>query len=281
MIDSLTSLAKKADDLEERIATAEEAGNDAQVKELVETFERLQREIDARDELMRYEYELVEVEEMISGAEREEDEERLEILERVHHGLVRIRTLSEQLLPIQLDGPESAAQPLEKEKAETFTNQVEKGFRALQILEEIYEAEEEEDEALLEELEAKYNELRKHIDSDSGGAEQDEKPKAVVEELLPVVVNEETLAPFANANLQRDVAPLLEQYCFDCHGNDSSSGELNLQKLLAESPIVRNRDQWINVHRAVEESRDASRRRHTTQHGGARENRAVAAQRNL
>lgn len=253
LIDSLTSLAKKADDLEERIATAEEAGNDAQVKELVEIFERLQREIDARDELMRYEYELVEVEEMISGAEREEDEERLEILERVHHGLVRIRTLSAQLLPIQLDGPESAAQPLEKEKAETFTNQVEKGFRALQILEEIYEAEEEEDEALLEELEAKYNELRKHIDSDSGGAEQDEKPKAVVDELLPVVVNEETLAPFANANLQHDVAPLLEQYCFDCHGDDSSSGELNLQKLLAESPIVRNRDQWINV---IEQSKN-------------------------
>ena len=42
-------------------------------------------------------------------------------------------------------------------------------------------------------------------------------------------------------------APVVREFCFDCHNNDTSSGELNLESMLDDSPIVRNRGQWINV----------------------------------
>ena len=251
-VDEFIAVSKQAGALEEKIADAEEQGDDAKAKDLAKQFERLEKEIGIREEMLELEYELVEVTESLDEAEREEDEDRIEILEVLVDGLRTISSLSDELLPLELDGRESEAEPLQVRKALIFTNQVEKSFRALQTLEELYEAEEEEDEEAIEELEAKLDKLRSDIEAfmergDDSDFEAEKQTKAAVPQIQPIVVNEETLAPFANLDLHRDVAPLLKTYCFDCHSNDESSGELNFEQLLADLPIVRKRDQWVNV----------------------------------
>ncbi len=254
VIDDFLALLKQVGQLEDKIEAAEEAGDKALLEKLEEQGQRLETEIELRGELLEVEGELMEIRETLEEAERDDDEDRIELLETLVEGFERIREISLELIPIYLDGPESKEGPLEQEKDRLYTNKIEKPFRALEILEELEEAEDEEDEALIEELEEKLDELRAAMDAQSeDDKEQTEKVSVAKPALLPVLVNDETLAPFANADLKKDVAPLLQQYCIDCHGNDSSSGELNLEKLLATSPIVKERDRWINV---IEQSKN-------------------------
>ena len=254
VIDEFFALLKQGGKLEDKIAAAEEKGDEALVEKLAEQARRLETEIEVRGELLELEGELMEMREMLEEAERDDDEDRIEILESLVGGFDRIRVISLELLPIYLDGPESKEGPLEEERARLYTNKIEKSFRALEVLEELYEAEDEEDDDRVEELEEELHELRDAMEAEPGDIEEEQTEKVSSKpELLPVVINEETLAPFANKDLKKDVAPLLKRYCFDCHSNESSSGELNLEKLLTASPIVKERDRWINV---IEQSKN-------------------------
>ena len=47
-------------------------------------------------------------------------------------------------------------------------------------------------------------------------------------------------------------APLLEQYCFRCHGPETQTAGVNLDGLIAQRPLVRNRGAWTRVIDAVE-----------------------------
>jgi len=49
------------------------------------------------------------------------------------------------------------------------------------------------------------------------------------------------------ADRGRDVVPLLETHCFDCHGAEEQHGDLNLQALIQQLPLVRNARSWTNV----------------------------------
>ena len=258
-IDQFIAVAKRAGELEEQIADAEEAGNERLVEQLAEEFEKVEAEIGIREEMLELEYELVEVTESLEEAEREEEIDRVEILETLVDGLRTIGELSEEILPLELSGDEAAKEPLEVRKALVFTNQVEKPFRALQVLEQLWEAEEEEDDDRIAELESKFSELRRDIEhfrehgteaTDQAESEKQTQPKPTIQ---PIVVNDETLSRYAGLDLHKEVAPLLERYCFDCHSNDESSGELNFEKLLAISPIVKSREQWVNV---IEQSKN-------------------------
>ena len=81
-----------------------------------------------------------------------------------------------------------------------------------------------------------------------------QRPEPIpVDDTKPVILNDEIVQRYASGDLHRDAAPLLKTYCFECHGNEGASGELNLEKLLAESPIVTNRDKWVNV---IEQSKN-------------------------
>ncbi|MCP4193691.1 MAG: DUF1592 domain-containing protein [Planctomycetaceae bacterium] len=248
MIDEFVATVKKRVSIERQVEQAEDDGNVARVEKLDLELERLEIEIESREQIMEAEYELVEVEEGLREAREEDDEERIDLLERLSEGLLEVQEITKKLMPIYLKGPESAEGPLEQERAKIQTK-LEKVFRSFQVLEELREAEEEEDEARIDELEEKLQELRRGIDERQEDSPQEEKgdANASVEILAPIVVNEQALAPYVNANIQRDVAPLLRKYCVDCHGNDSSSGELNLEALLTESPIVKSREKWINV----------------------------------
>ena len=47
-------------------------------------------------------------------------------------------------------------------------------------------------------------------------------------------------------------AALLEQYCFRCHGPETQTAGVNLDGLIAQRPLVRNREAWTRVIDAVE-----------------------------
>lgn len=244
-VDRYIILAKRASQLGLQIEAAERGGNDALANKLGVEFESVEKEMEVRREVMELDFELEEVSEELDEAEREEDFERSEILEVLREGLRRLHAIKNELLPIYLNGPAKAANRLEQESAKVYTNKVEKPHRALQVLEHLREAEEDEDFQRVEELERRLDRLRADMDGESPPKNRTDVTRA--DELQPILVTPETLAPYLNQDLHRDLAPLLRQFCFECHSNDSSSGELNIEKLLSESPIVRNRDMWVNV----------------------------------
>ena len=47
-------------------------------------------------------------------------------------------------------------------------------------------------------------------------------------------------------------APLLERYCFRCHGGQTQTAGVNLDGLIAQRPLVRNREAWTRAIDAVE-----------------------------
>src|SRR5688572_3501780 len=51
---------------------------------------------------------------------------------------------------------------------------------------------------------------------------------------------------------QKDVKPLLEKYCFDCHGDGMKKGDLALDAFMDEAAALKNRDKWQLVMRNVQ-----------------------------
>ena len=48
------------------------------------------------------------------------------------------------------------------------------------------------------------------------------------------------------------VKPLFEQFCFRCHGSETQQAGINLAHLVKQQPLVRNRETWARVTRALE-----------------------------
>ncbi len=46
---------------------------------------------------------------------------------------------------------------------------------------------------------------------------------------------------------------LFARYCLDCHGNSLQEAELNIEALLEQTPLVRNRERWRNVRLRAEQ----------------------------
>lgn len=248
-IDELLVLRKQSRRLEAELELAEERDDEKRVAALEDEIDRIETRIDHKGSMLELEEQLAEIKEEIADADEEGEDRRVDALEQLAKSIRRVRDIRSELLPIYFEGPESKATELEKEMALEYSR-AEKVYLSLRVLRQLREAEEDDDEELIEELEEKFEELQTEI----GGRSQEpvESAEAMVE-LQPIVVTEETLAPYVAADLHRNVAPLLQKYCFACHDNDSSSGELNLEKLLTESPIVKNRDQWVNV---IEQSKN-------------------------
>ncbi|MCY4507410.1 MAG: DUF1592 domain-containing protein, partial [Acidobacteria bacterium] len=66
------------------------------------------------------------------------------------------------------------------------------------------------------------------------------------------------LGTAAAASAQTDagahaVAPLAEQYCFQCHGPQTQTAGIDLATLVTERPLVRNRETWERVIEALDE----------------------------
>ena len=61
-----------------------------------------------------------------------------------------------------------------------------------------------------------------------------------------------TAGPGVDDAARHPAAPLLERYCFGCHGPETQTAGVNLDGLIAQRPLVRNRGAWTRVIDAVE-----------------------------
>ena len=52
-------------------------------------------------------------------------------------------------------------------------------------------------------------------------------------------------------NFEKEIRPILEEHCFDCHDNASAKGDIDLESALTQTPLVRNRLLWENVAERV------------------------------
>lgn len=52
-------------------------------------------------------------------------------------------------------------------------------------------------------------------------------------------------------NFGKEILPILEEHCFDCHDNASAKGDINFESALTQIPLVRNRLLWENVAERV------------------------------
>ena len=48
------------------------------------------------------------------------------------------------------------------------------------------------------------------------------------------------------------IQPLVEQYCFACHGTQTQTAGVNLAAMLDQRPLVRNRETWTRVIGALD-----------------------------
>src|SRR5262245_34269124 len=48
-------------------------------------------------------------------------------------------------------------------------------------------------------------------------------------------------------NFERDVQPILSQYCYSCHGETKKKADLSLQEFRTEAHAIQNREVWERV----------------------------------
>jgi hypothetical protein len=57
----------------------------------------------------------------------------------------------------------------------------------------------------------------------------------------------------AAPDFHRDVRPILERNCFDCHGDEAKpKGGVNLERFCDEAAVMRERDAWLGVFEKIE-----------------------------
>ncbi len=58
--------------------------------------------------------------------------------------------------------------------------------------------------------------------------------------------------PAGPLTMDKDIAPVLEEYCFDCHNPDKHKGDVNLEDLSAKPKFTEDRETWDKVAEVVE-----------------------------
>lgn len=236
---------------EAAIERAEDDDDERLVEELEERLDELGGEIDRQWTLLELNDGLWRVREIRSDMDRTD---RLfgvtEILLRLQRRRVE---LSNRLFDVYIDGPESEEGPLE-ERLEQLGAEFELRIKHLDLSRELAWAREEGDEELVEEFEHELKVLSRELEEfDHGDKEREEKPRrptAIKNRQAPpgpVSVSEQEMAAAGRLEFAADIVPLLQSACVDCHSNEEASGDLNLQSLMSEQPLVVNRSHWLNV----------------------------------
>ncbi|MEM9657945.1 MAG: DUF1587 domain-containing protein, partial [Planctomycetota bacterium] len=253
-LDEAIAVVRQWERLQRAMDDARQWGAEANVERLLPELERVALVAEARDRLLHLQIHHLEIHAQIEEALRDQDDRRRALLDFLQRGLREGKELAHELLQARLKGSEFEASEIADELDFVVDERVHPPLEALDLRVRIDEAEEEGEDELVDELREELRELEESINVDRAIEEHSPKdevrrePEASPTSVMqPVLVTKETLAPCADMDLQRDVRPLLQKYCFDCHSSDFSSGELDFEQLLALSPIVKNRRQWINV----------------------------------
>lgn len=70
--------------------------------------------------------------------------------------------------------------------------------------------------------------------------------------IQPIKVTAGEVANARQWNVKTHVLPVLEKACFDCHGGGSNDGNLDIEALMAQTPLVKNRHRWDHVIAQIE-----------------------------
>ncbi len=153
-------------------------------------------------------------------------------------------------------------------KAETFEVQAEKlgetfhrRWRVLELKLELHHAREEGEIDFVGELEWELRELQEDTgetpetttpESPEAQSQPDQRPSDAGAQdpdatLRAVEPSEQEMAAAAGLPFQTHIAPMLKTYCFDCHNSAAATGDLDLETLLTQRPLVINRAHWENV----------------------------------
>ncbi|MEM8667091.1 MAG: DUF1592 domain-containing protein [Planctomycetota bacterium] len=261
-IDTLLELDRQRRSLVKKLNSVKDQRDQATVERYRKRLEKNIRVSEARHRLFGFQIHEIEFSEQIEESIAGEDGQMKRLAQVLRKGLNEGKSLANEWVQIILREDEHDAFEIEEELEILFDERVHAPAAAMELIVGIREAEMEEDPELSEELREEFRELQEEFDltpildedptlSSEGRLQKEDRARranwTLDPAMQPVLVNAETLAPFAESDIDRDVTPLLKKFCFDCHSNESSSGELNFEQLLRTTPIVKNRRKWINV----------------------------------
>ena len=230
-----------------QIEDAEDKGNEKQQRQLerqLQQHEINRDEVEGRLELIEHRMGLLELRDEFRNPELESFREQLPRLEKLLD--------SQSKLLSHIYEQRRAGKDREAEGAEEELGAVENQFHfhreRLQLNLELFFAEEDGNDDDVEELKDALNGLYEEFDQPvPKGVKIDRGPAEPPEVEPPVSLTAAEIQTIGQQDFIRAIAPLLKQSCFECHGNDSASGDLNLERLVNQRPFVRNRQHWKNV----------------------------------
>ena len=252
-VDEFLRESQRLPELERQIERAEAEEDSAAIRKAERAFDRVERNLMLREELLELSFELYGTREDLMRMREEDDEERLELLEHLQTGYSQVIESVEELLKLGPEDPRVGE--LERRKERVYEGRIEMVHRAFELMERFEEAEERDDEERIERVEREFERVMRRIRRLDDDDREDVRNEDAAVESRPndtpvfpaVAITPETIAAHAKTQVARDVVPLLRTYCFDCHSNAESSGRLNFDKLLVEKPIVRRGEMWANV----------------------------------
>ena len=68
---------------------------------------------------------------------------------------------------------------------------------------------------------------------------------------LPWLLALSLLSTAARADYQNEILPILEEYCFDCHGDGSKKGDFSMDKFSNLAAHVQDQEHWLSIWRNV------------------------------
>ncbi|HAY79468.1 MAG TPA: hypothetical protein DCY79_06630 [Planctomycetaceae bacterium] len=235
--------------------------------------------------------ELVKLEEQVEAAEEAEDERQLERLETQieRHEFVmevagiKLEICDQRVELVEITGELQDSPPALKEELESLFKMLGQGEQVAGKLLRAYDDEEpEEVESLFEQLEEAERALgrrrevlmlrveiqraRREGELEEVGELEEEleslqresrlltappDPREMGQLPAPIELTETDMAAVAKMDFDADVLPLMKRVCFECHANDTVSGELDLQQLVQVRPLAINRSHWLNVMQQI------------------------------
>ncbi|MDA9858867.1 DUF1592 domain-containing protein [Rubripirellula sp.] len=152
--------------------------------------------------------------------------------------------LMERQFQAWLAGEEEVRDAIE-ELWERLEGDFEETVESIRIRIEIHYAREEGNDNEADELEAELREIESFRQRVMGGEQEgDSVPDGAS---LPIELTEDDFTAVASKDYQQHVIPLLKTFCFECHDGTSSFGDLDLEKIVKDEPLVINRDHWLNI----------------------------------
>lgn len=234
----LTGIARK---LAEQVEAAEETGDEDVLEELEPELGAAEFRIEqlyVRNERLDRRIDLVDLAAEIPDSDRQRQAE-IEVLT----GLLD----EGEVLTRRLFGAIESDRDDEVEELQELIEQLEESYERkrelLQLRVELQNARREGEVEWVEELEAELKELGEF----EKALDRVEHESVEVQFEPPMVLTRKEIDAAAQTSFELTIVPLLKKSCGGCHSDESASGDLNIDALVGQQPLVINRERWKNV----------------------------------